>query len=254
MKLFDMSLLTKRLELVGSFSTPRAILSLATVFIPITLINEQFLSSVYLQILIMYSSITILGFLIGGQDLLNYLQKVNYSWKKTFKIAIIIYVANMILTYLGILLVGSDPQGIAGKEDSIYVFFKNLSLLPFIGFGEEIFRLLTFLGFFSLLLGNIYVRFITASVLTSCLFGLMHTFDYPLATFLPLALGAIPVIVLTIYYKSVLPAIIQHLLLDGLSFLAHLEQIGEWLAGTIILFAVFIWIFRKYFIKSKDTT
>jgi hypothetical protein len=252
MKLIELSKVTNRLNEVDFYPIPRAVLCLALLLIPIVLINEQIVSSLYLNIVIMYTSIIVLGFIIGGQQLLNYFKKVDHSWGKTLKLAIFMYIANMLLTLLGILFVGSNPQGIAGKEDNILQFVKNISLLPFIGLGEEMFRLLAFLGFFSLLLGNLYIRFIIASLLTSAIFGLMHTFDYPFTAFLPLFLGAIPVIVLTIYYKSIVPAIIQHMILDGLSFLAHLEQIGESLAGLIIILAVIIWFFRRKIFKSNE--
>lgn len=161
-------------------------------------------------------------------------------------------VLSMLFSMLGFWITGPNPQGLQGVTYDLRKYSLNPSMLPFIGFGEEILTFVVFFGLFTLIQGNRLFKLAIAIVMTAFIFGLLHVFNSPFLARIPIALGGIPILFLVIYYRSIVPTIIEYMLWDGINFLGHFEQIGLYMLHLLVYMGVvFIFIFRDMFTKKR---
>ncbi|MFQ6583335.1 CPBP family intramembrane glutamic endopeptidase [Priestia megaterium] len=238
----------KKVKYLREYSTLRSALFLG--MFPLTIISIQelyrFVSTQYaydilLQFIILFSS-----FILVNKELFPYLKPPDNSVIKTLAISSSIFVSSLVLKLIGSFFVGTaDPQGLAGTTLSKQEYFEHLMILPVIGIGEELLKLTIFLGLFSLLPGNKLVKFFGALLLVSFSFGFLHSFGYPITAVIPIFLGAIPTIFATIYYRSIIPAILEHIFWDGFTFTFQYNNNFMVFIMMILMIFFFVQIFRN---------
>ncbi|MBC9786277.1 CPBP family intramembrane metalloprotease [Heliobacterium chlorum] len=189
---------------------------------------------------------------------------VRESWKNMFQIALAILITSNVLAGLSLLvlfilsltlsLLGFDSDAVSltpfiVKRTPLEVFIQyNLLLLPFIAIGEELMKVIIFLGIASLLpLPNNY-RTPVAVVLAALIFGLFHAIHYSLAYTIPVFVGAIPYFVFFLLFRSIIPLIIAHFIHDGIGFLFHLETVGF----PLMLLALITFLTWMFVIKPEE--
>jgi hypothetical protein len=148
----------------------------------------------------------------------------------------------------------TDPQGLENVIFTYKQYIESLIRLPFTAIGEEFFKLLIFLSFFGLLPSvSRHIRIFMAVLLAAFVFGHLHIFGYELTAGVPIMFGAIAGFYLALYYRSIIPLIIEHFIADLFAYTAH-TQIGELFEMFLVLaFLVtwLVWSFRDS-IKKKD--
>jgi hypothetical protein len=240
------SSLRKNIKHLEEVSITKAVLFLSIVPLTIVLLNTNFTRSNYLDSIIAYVIMMIYSLIIGRHQLQL---KPMGAIKETFGISFKIIAASMILGWIGIKIVGTDnPQGLAGVVYTTEEYLKLNSLLPFIGFAEEFLIVLTFMGLFSLLNGGRITKFLYSLLLASLIFGFLHAFHSPFSAVLVIGLGHIPYIFATVYYRSIIPAIIAHIEWDGMNFFGHYN---ENLYYLIISSVIIIYFLLTSFSKKK---
>jgi membrane protease YdiL (CAAX protease family) len=216
------SLLRKRIKYLEEVSLTKAVLFLAIVPLTIILLNTDIPKNPYIDAIVDYVIMILFALMIGRRELQL---KPMGSIRETLGLSIKIMAASALLTWLGVEIIGSDnPQGLDGVVYTTEQYLKMNSLLPLIGMGEEFLIVLTFMGVFSLLTGARMGKFLSAILISSLVFGFLHAFYSPFTAILALGLGHIPFIFATIYYRSILPAIIAHIAWDGMSFFGHYNE------------------------------
>ncbi|WP_141527879.1 CPBP family intramembrane glutamic endopeptidase [Priestia megaterium] len=216
---------------------------------PLTIIiikeSQRFVSTQYAYNLLVQFTILFVTLILINKDLFLYLEIPENSITKTLTLSISICFSALMLKGIGLLIVGTkNPQGLAGTTLGKQEYLDSLTILPIIGIGEELLKLVIFLGLFSLIPGNKLVRFYGALLLVSFFFGFLHSFGYPITAVIPIFLGAIPTIFVTIYYKSVIPAILEHIFWDGFSFTYHYNNNSIAYVMMILMLLFFIKIFK----------
>ncbi|AHA07731.1 hypothetical protein TU60_23110 [Bacillus toyonensis] len=201
--------------------------------------------------------LTLVCLLIGYKDIHVFLDFKRYKPKKILKLSISLLIINFLFSLLVLEMLNlfniNDPQGIRGMVYTNKEYLDKLLQLPFIAVGEEFYKLLIFISFFILLSQfSGHTRIFIAIVLASFMFGYMHVFSYKLTAGLPLMIGAIPTFYFMLYYRSILPLIIEHFLFDFLSFSLHTQYqdfLLTFLQGVLIIFC--IWQVIKSSPKKK---
>lgn len=212
--------------------------------IPLVIISlmESFYQALYL---------TLMCILIGYQDIRGYVVFNQFKFVQLVRISVILLIVSAvfsiivlrIMSYFGI----DDPQGIRDSVLSNEEYYIALVELPFIAIGEEFFKFLIFISFFILLSQfSKYTKLIIAVLLASFVFGHLHIIGYELTVGLPLMIGAIPGFIFMIYYRSLLPLIIEHFIFDFLSFTIHSQY--EYVTYLLII-ALVIFLFMS---KPKE--
>lgn len=209
--------------------------------IMIVVFNENVIQNPYLDTIADYCIIIGFSLLFCRAQVFSFFRLVNGSYKETINAVILIFIWSNLATIVGAWFVGPDPQGVQNVTYNTVSFLKNCSLLPLIGFGEEFLKLLVFFGFFSLLPGGRSFRFICSLLIASSIFGFLHAFHYPIAASIPIALGAIPTVFLTIYFKSLWPAIIEHSVWDGLHFLSHYNAVDKAFSSFLVIVVMLLY-------------
>ncbi|WP_088230739.1 CPBP family glutamic-type intramembrane protease [Bacillus cereus] len=201
--------------------------------------------------------LTLVCLLIGYKDIRIFLDIKRYKLRKLLKISLILLIINLLFSLLALKMLSlfniSDPQGIRGVIYTDKEYIDKLLHLPFIAVGEEFYKLLIFISFFILLSQfSGRTRIFIAIILASFMFGYMHVFSYKLTAGLPLMIGAIPTFYFMLYYRSILPLIIEHFLFDFFSFSLHTqyqEFLLIFLQGFFIIFCM--WQVIKSSLKKK---
>ncbi|KAA0795305.1 hypothetical protein EXW45_23775 [Bacillus wiedmannii] len=190
--------------------------------------------------------LTLVCLLIGYKDIHVFVDIKRYKLKNLLRISIVLLILNLLFSLLALEMLRlfniHDPQGIRSVVYTNKEYIDNLLHLPFIAVGEEFYKLLIFISFF-ILLSQFpgHTRIFIAIVLASFMFGYMHVFNYKLTAGLPLMIGAIPTFYFMLYYRSILPLIIEHFLFDFFSFSLHTqyqEFLLTLLQGFFIMFCI----------------
>jgi membrane protease YdiL (CAAX protease family) len=243
------SSLRKSIKHLEEVSVTKAVLFLSIIPLTIVLLNTNFTKSNYLDSILAYVIMIIYSLIIGRRQL--QLRSMG-SIKKTLGLSLKIMAASVILGWIGVKIVGSNnPQGLTGVVYTTEQYIKLNSLLPLIGFAEEFLIVLTFMGLFSLLTGGRLTKFLFSLFLASLVFGFLHAFHSPFTAVLAIGLGHIPYIFATIYYRSIMPAIIAHIAWDGMNFFGHYNENLYYLIITSVLF---IYLLVIAFSKKKPVT
>jgi hypothetical protein len=121
--------------------------------------------------------------------------------------------------------------------------------LPFVAVGEEFLKLLIFISFY-LLLSQFsgLTRVFLAIFLASFIFGHMHIFGYILTAGVPIMIGAIPTFYFILYYRSILPLILEHFFFDFYSFSLRTEFQVLFQIGSVCL--ILIWVSGNSLLKE----
>ena len=226
----------------GRYPTVRATLYFLLIPLMIISLMESFYDVMYL---------TLLCILIGYKDIRGYVVLKQFKFIQLLRISVILYfvsaffslVVVKIMSYFGI----DDPQGIRDSVLSNEEYYRALLKLPFIAIGEEFLKFLIFISFFILLSQfSKYTKLIIAVILASFVFGHLHIIGYELTAGLPLMIGAIPGFIFMIYYRSLLPLIIEHFIFDFLSFTIHSQYV---LVTYLVFIALVIFLFTS---KPKE--
>jgi len=177
---------------------------------------------------------------IGYKYIEPYISKVKNKRENIFLVALYILLLSLFFRIPGFLIAGRDPQGLSGIttdfRNFIYIgFFKYI----FVGIGEELFNFYILLTLISFIKGK--HRFIVSILITSTIFGLLHGIYWPILSVFPIGFGHIPYIYSYGKYKSLLPAMFAHSLMDILSTLYSIPGIENLLTFFIqITFFIFI--------------
>jgi membrane protease YdiL (CAAX protease family) len=234
------SSLLKKIKYLKEISLAKAVLFFAIVPITIILFNVDFLKNRYADTLLDYAVLIIYPLVVGRRELL--LKRMG-PMKKTLIVAFNILVASALLKWVGVEIVGSDnPQGLNGVVYTTEQYLKSNSLLPLIGFGEEFLCVLTFIGIFSLMSGGRLAKFLISLLATSLIFGFLHAFHSPFTSVLAIGLGHIPHIFATFYYRSIIPAVIAHIVWDGMSFFGHYNEDLYYAFFSVLMIVYFVYI------------
>ncbi|MFD4706089.1 type II CAAX prenyl endopeptidase Rce1 family protein [Gottfriedia sp. NPDC058432] len=172
--------------------------------------------------------LTFVCLIIGYRDIGTFFNVKKYKFHKLMKISIILFMISAVFSVISVKIMSyfniSDPQGISELILTDKVYFKMLTTLPFVAVGEEFLKLLVFISFFLLLVQfSNNTRIFIAIILASFIFGHLHIFNYKLTAGIPLMIGAIPSFYFMLYYKSILPLIIEHFLFDFFSLTLHTQ-------------------------------
>ncbi|NRD81170.1 CPBP family intramembrane metalloprotease [Bacillus sp. BRMEA1] len=231
----------KNIKYLEEVSLTKGVLFFAIVPLTIVMLNANFLKNSYFDSILCYFVMIAYALLVGRRELLL---KPNGSFKKNIKIVFGIFAASAILGMIGVKIIGTDnPQGLDGVVYTGSQYLKLNSILPLIGFGEEFLCVLTFIGLFTLLPGELLRRFLFSLLGSSLIFGLLHAFHSPFTAVLAIGLGHIPFIFATLYYKSILPAIGAHIMWDGMNFFGHYNEELYFTFCSVLIIAYFVYIF-----------
>lgn len=156
---------------------------------------------------------------IGYKYLETYISKVNGKIISTIEATIFIMMASDLLAIIGFLIIGTnDPQqlrNITITGISYNLVGKYILEYIFVGIGEELlcFYILMILLF---IIPSKY-KIIIGIVMTSLIFGLLHSINWPIISVIPIALSHIPLIYSYIKLKTLIPAMICHMISDILA-------------------------------------
>jgi hypothetical protein len=204
--------------------------------------------------------LTLVCLLIGYKDIKPFVNFKQYQFMELLIISGITIVVSLLFSVIGLKVMSlfgvTDPQGL---KDLVYTneeYIKKLEILPFIAVGEEFFKLLMFLALFSLIsLGSKTIRILIATLIAAFVFGHLHIFSYELTAGIPLMIGAIPTFYLMLYYRSILPLIIEHFFADFYSFTGH-TVFGDFFVQIVtVVFTIcwFGWIFKTSLVKKPTS-
>lgn len=234
------SSVTKNIKYLEEVSLTKAVLFFAIVPITIILLNVDVVKNPYVDTILDYAVLIIYPLIVGRREL--FLKRMD-PMKKTLMVSLKIIAASALLGWIGVKIIGSDnPQGLDGVVYTTEQYLKMNSLLPMIGFGEEFLCVLTFIGLFSLMPGGRLIKFLISLIATSMIFGFLHGFHSPFTAILAIGLGHIPYIFATFYYRSIIPAIIAHILWDGLNFFGHYNEDLYYAFFSILMIVYFVYI------------
>lgn len=243
------SSLRKNIKYLEEVSLAKALLFFSIVPITIIMLNADFLKNPYADTILGYSVMITYSLIVGRKNLLL---KPTVSLKKNLQIVFYIIAVSGILTCIGVAITGSDnPQGLKDVVYTTEEYLKLNSILPLIGLGEEFLCVLTFMGLFSLLSAGRVRKFILCLLAASLIFGFLHAFHSPFTAVLAIALGHIPYIFATIYFKSILPSVFAHMIWDGLNFFGHFNEELYFMFFSVLMIVYFVYILIP---KKKTVT
>jgi membrane protease YdiL (CAAX protease family) len=233
------SLLSKKIKYLEEVSLAKAVLFFAIVPITIIMLNIDIFKNPYVDTILDYTVLIIYPLVVGRREL--FLKRMG-PLKKTLIASFKILAASAILKWVGVEIIGSDnPQGLDGVVYTTEQYLKSNSLLPLIGFGEEFLCVLTFIGLFSLMSGGRLLKFLFSLLTASLIFGLLHAFNSPFTAVLAIGLGHIPHIFATFYYRSIIPAVIAHIVWDGMSFFGLYNENLYYAIISVLMIVYFIY-------------
>ena len=233
-------------------SKTKSLIYLLQIPVVVILLNTKIFTESKFDFLNLF--LILFGLIIGWQNINPYLIRVENSWSKTFKKGFFLYLYEMLFAGIVILITGnSNPMGIANTTISISTYLHTQLLLPpIVAFSEEFFKFLIFLAFISLIKLPKNIPIIISIILSSFIFGYMHVFHHTLTAGLPLAFSAIPSFIFLIKYKSIIPLIIAHFVLDTLAFISHIEIIGKNISGIIFSTIFLVWLMMLMYPIFRD--
>lgn len=203
--------------------------------------------------------LTIACLLIGHKDIKPFVNLKQYKLLDLLKISGVTILFSLLFSVVGLKIMAlfgvNDPQGLKGVIISNQEYINSLMKLPFIAVGEEFFKLLMFLTLFSLIsFGSRTARILIATLIAAFIFGHLHIFGYEITAGVPLMFGAIPTFYLMLYYRSILPLIIEHFFTDFYSFTGHTVFGDLFVQISTIVFVIgwFCWFFLS--LMKKPTT
>ena len=227
----------------------KAILYFLLIPIIIISLNKEVYSPIYL---------TLACLLIGHRDIRVFTNFKQYSLRALFKISFKVFMVSMVFLVIALKILEffniNDPQGLKNKVMENDEYISSLLSLPFIAVGEELMKLLFFISFFLLLSQfSRNTRIFIAVILASFIFGYMHIFNYKITAGFPLMFSAIPTFYFMLYYRSILPLIIEHFFFDFFSFSVHTQyQDIVFFCLLVLIIITTIWHVVKIPFK-KDT-
>lgn len=171
--------------------------------------------------------IALFGATYAYKNLEPYIKRVDYNTTTTLKVSIKLLIADIVVTWLILFVVGRDPQNLNTMVLTDYQFFSLLLELPFTAIGEEVLKVLMLFAFIRLFKPLKNIGLFLAILASSAVFGLLHiNYNYSNSINILLAIGvtAIPSLVFVLYYKSIIPGIIIHFLNDLIAFAAHSQN------------------------------
>lgn len=190
--------------------------------IPITvyiLYIFEFIPSVYLEydlnIFISLYSAT-----IGYRYIEPYISKVKNNLGDTLLTAFLITIIKGILLAISVIFINnSDPQGLSQYSNTFNHFiYKDFLKYIFVGIGEELLNFYILLTLVSFIKSR--YRVIISILITTFVFGALHSINWPILAVFPIALSHLPYIYSYGKFKSLLPAMIAHAIGDMLTVLA----------------------------------
>jgi membrane protease YdiL (CAAX protease family) len=149
----------------------------------------------------------------------------------------------MFFSLPGLLISGKDPQGLTNITTN-FSSFIHIGLLKyiFVGIGEELFNFYILLTLISFIRGK--NRLILSVLITCLIFGLLHGINWPILSAFFIAFGHIPYIYSYGKYKSLLPAMLAHVINNMLVAMTLIPGIESLVNFTIqITFFVFVFGF-----------
>ncbi|MDP4085768.1 MAG: CPBP family intramembrane metalloprotease [Bacillota bacterium] len=233
--------LRKNIKYIEEVSIIRALLCLAILPLTIVLLNIDIFRNKYIETIVVYLIMITYSFVIGRKDLLL---KPTGTVKTNVKIVFYIVAASAVLKWLGASAIRSNnPQHLSGVVYTGKQYLQLNSLLPLIGLAEEFLCVLTFIGLYSLLTKGRLRKFVFSLIMTSMIFGFLHAFQSPLTAVLAIGLGHIPFIFATFYYRSILPAVIAHMVWDGMNFFGHYNQNMYFMFYSVLIIVYLVYLF-----------
>jgi membrane protease YdiL (CAAX protease family) len=235
--------LARNIKYLNELTIMQAVLCLAIVPLTIIILNEDLLTNPFYDSILTYLIMILFALLVGNKQIVTFVNIPEQSIKKTLKLTFMIVILGALFHFIGILIVGDDPQQVADLKISSEKFIKYIILLPFIGIGEEFFKLTMFIGIYSLVTSGRISKFLLSIIVVSFTFGFLHAVHSPILASIPIGLGAIPALVITFYYRSIIPAILSHVLWDGMFFLFHFQPIARDILSLFISIGIFLYLF-----------
>ena len=180
--------------------------------------------------------LVIAGVTIGRTTLTSYWKLPGGSWVTALKQAGVILGVHLVGGYLGLLVVGSDPQRLTATEITGADYVLYVLALPWVAVGEEILKALVGLAFVSLLSPLRWrLRLFIGSIISAVIFGYLHVVDYPLAAGLPISLSTLADLVILIYTRSLWPLMLAHFIQDGLNVTFRYSLMAQAVIYTFFL-------------------
>ncbi|MFW5962044.1 MAG: type II CAAX prenyl endopeptidase Rce1 family protein [bacterium] len=215
----------KKTHIEKRLSFKKSILFITLMPISYFLVSYNFSTNGYLNQIISYALLILICLIFGQKEIKDYINKIE-SWKKTISISFLLLIVMGIFAAVGVVFIGNvrDPQGIMDVQITIVELLQVLSILPGVAIGEELLKVLIFLGFISIFKLKWRARVFLAVIISSFFFGYLHVVHYPFTAMIPIAVGSIPSFLFLLYYKSIIPLILAHFLWDTLSFMMRINS------------------------------
>ncbi len=205
-------------------------------------INEGVYHSIWL---------TLVCILIGYKDIKPFVNLKQYKLMELLKISGVTIIVSLLFSVIGLKIMSlfgvTDPQGIKNLVYSNEEYINKLEILPFIAIGEEFLKLLMFLALFNLItFGPRSSRILIATLMAAFIFGHLHIFSYELTAGIRIMIGAIPTFYLMLYYRSILPLIIEHFFMDFYSFTGHtvFGDLFVQIVSIVLMICWFGWLIK----------
>lgn len=182
---------------------------------------------------------------IGYRYIEPYISKVKNNLGDTLLTVILIMIAKGVLIAISLFLINnSDPQGLTQSSNTFTNFiYKDFLNYIFVGIGEELLNFYILLTLVSFIKSK--YRVIISILITTCIFGALHSINWPILAVFPIALSHLPYIYSYGKFKSLLPAMIAHAIGDMLVVLALVPGMRNIIEIVIQIF-VFIIIFTNW--------
>lgn len=176
---------------------------------------------------------------VGYKYVEPYISKVKNNVGDTLLTVILIMIAKGFLLRISFFLLNTnDPQGLSQHSNTFNHFiYKDFLYYIFVGIGEELLNFYILLTLISFI--NRKYRFIISVLITSIIFGMLHSINWPILAAFPIALSHMPYIYSYGRYKSLLPAMIAHAISDMLVALTLIPGM-ESIIANILQISVFI--------------
>jgi len=168
-----------------------------------------------------------------------YISKVKNNVGDTLLTVILIIIAKSFLVGISFFLLNTnDPQGLSQHSNTFNHFiYKDFLDYIFVGIGEELFNFYILLTLISFIKGK--YKFIISVLITSIIFGIVHSINWPILAVFPIALSHIPYIYSYGRCKSLLPAMIAHAIVDMLVVLTLIPGMESII---VIIFQISVFI------------
>ncbi|WP_066301040.1 type II CAAX prenyl endopeptidase Rce1 family protein [Bacillus sp. FJAT-29937] len=205
--------------------------------------------------------LTLVCLLIGYKDIKPFVNFKQYKLLELLKISGITIVVSLLFSIAGLKIMSlfgvMDPQGLKDLVLTNEEYLNKLEILPFIAVGEEFFKLLMFLALFSLItVGTKNTRILIATLIAAFIFGHLHVFSYEFTAGIPIMFGVIPTFYLMLYYRSIIPLIIEHFFADFYSFTGHtvFGDLFVQIVSIVFMICWFGWMFKTSSLKKKPVS